>query len=222
MLHGVPKRRRSALCIAAVVLAAGISPLSAHEPEQLLDVPGFRPESPYAAAFVESLDTATIAVYPTLVRRADRTAVSYRSQSQIMERLEAAGLSAIRVNKRIDLGRILHRSQWEIFQKDMARIAGAVEGLQTRAQYHLVLEFLLPVSDEWIFGIECYVLDRQGNNAMSFLLNSHHRAFAEAGLAADDDSEAARLAMETRATAAALEALLANIEQERGVRPLVR
>ncbi|WP_405232542.1 carbohydrate binding domain-containing protein [Lentisalinibacter salinarum] len=216
MFQGIPKRwRRAQVITAALALAAATSPLSAHEPEQLLDVPGFRPDSPQAAAFVEALDTATIAVYPTLVRRADRTAVSYRSQAEAIEQLEAAGISAIRRNKRIDLGRILHASQWEIFQADMPRIADVVRRGQTEARYHLVLEFLLPVSDDWIFGIECYVLDAAGNNAMSFLLNSHHRAFAEAGLATEDETEAERVAMVSRATAAAVRALLANIELQR-------
>lgn len=181
----------------------------------MLDEAGFRPYTPHAAAFVAALDTATIAVHPTLVRRKQRTAVSFHSQAQIIDELNAAGIHAVRGGQRIDLGPLYGESQWDIFQRDMAKVREAVSGSQPQAQYHLVLEFLLPVSDDWIFGIECYVLDQQGNNAMSFLLNAHHRLFAQAGLKTATDSEDARRAMEARATAIAVQALLANIERER-------
>jgi len=192
------------------------SPAPADEVREMLDTAGYRPYASHAAAFVESLDTATIAVHPTMVRRETRTAVSFRSQAEIIEQLNAAGINAVRGGRRIDLGPLFGTSQWEIFQTDMAEVAEAVSGQQPQAQYYLVLEFLLPVSDDWIFGIECYVLDQDGNNAMSFLLNSYHRIFREAGLQARDKSEQERVAMESRATAIAVEALLANIERERG------
>ncbi len=201
---------------AAVGLAFVSSLAPADEVQQMLDEGGYRPYASRATAFVESLDTATIVVYPTMVRRETRTAASFRSQAEIIEQLNAAGINAVRGGRRIDLGPLFGTSQWDIFQTDMAKVAEAVSGRQPQAQYHLVLEFLLPVTDEWIFGIECYVLDRDGTNAMSFLLNSYHRIFREAGLQTKDESEEARLAMESRATAIAVQALLANIERERG------
>ncbi|MBT8083466.1 MAG: hypothetical protein KJO56_13660 [Gammaproteobacteria bacterium] len=216
MMYSRPNPRRRAPRISvALGLALLVSLAAAHEPRELLDDPGFRPDSPHAAAFVESLETATIAVHPTLIRRAGRTAHSFESQAQIIDRLNADGITAVRGTRRIDLGPLYGMPQWDVFQADMQAVAEAVMGLQPAAQYHLVLEFLFPVSDQEIFGIECYVLDQQGNNVMSFLLNAHHRAFVAARLSASDTSEAARDAMNTRATTLAMDALQANIRAER-------
>ncbi len=214
MQHPIQRRRR----VLAIFLAFGLAAIySSSAPadavRQMLDEAGFRPYTPHAAAFVEALGTATIAVHPTLVRRNQRTAVSFRSQAEIIDVLNAAGIRAVRGATRIDLGPLYGESQWNIFQRDMAKVGEAVSGQQP--QYHLVLELLLPVSDDWIFGIECYVLDQHGNNAMSFLLNSHHRIFAQAGLKTANGSEDERLAMQARATTIAVQALLANIERER-------
>ena len=216
MQHAIQRRRR----VLGIILTLGLaaihsSPALADDVRQVLDEAGFRPYTPHAAAFVEALDTAAIAVHPTMVRREERTAVSFRSQAEIIDQLNAAGIRAVRGGRRIDLGPLYGVSQWDIFQRDLAEVAEAVSGRQPQAQYHLVLEFLLPVSDDWIFAIECYVLDQDGNNAMSFLLNSHHRIFREASLQTKDKSEEARAAMESRATATAVQALLANIERER-------
>jgi len=214
--HANQRRRR----VLAIILTLGLAAIHsssapADDVRQMLDEAGFRPYTPHAAAFVQALDTATITVHPTLVRRKQRTAVSFRSQAEIIDELNAAGIHAVRGATRIDLGPLSGDSQWDIFQRDMAKVGEAVSGQQPQAPYHLVLEFLLPVSDDWIFGIECYVLDQHGNNAMSFLLNSHHRMFAQAGLKTASHSEDERLAMQARATAIAVQALLANIERER-------
>jgi hypothetical protein len=214
-MQAFPNFRRRALRFAATLSLVLLTSLAApHEPRELLDVPGFRPETPHAAAFVESLGTAIIAVHPTLIRRAGRTAHSFESQAQVIDRLMADGITAVSGSRRIDLGPLTGSSQWEVFEADLARIAEAVKGRQPAARYHLVLEFLLPVSDQEIFGVECYVVDQDGNNAMSFLLNAHHRAFVEARLSAKDTSQAARTAMNTRATALAMDALQANIREE--------
>ena len=211
-----PNFRRRALRIPATLSLALFTSLAAtHEPRELLGDPGFRPDTPHAVAFVESLGTATIAVHPTLIRRAGRTAHSFESQAQIIDRLTADGITAVSGGRRIDLGPLDGSSQWAVFEADLARIAVAVKGRQPTARYHLVLEFLLPVNDQRIFGIECYVVDQEGNNAMSFLLNAHHRAFVEARLSAADKSEAARDAMHARATSLAMDALQAHIQEER-------
>lgn len=154
MKHATQCRRR----VLAIILTLGLAAIysgsaPADDVRQTLDEPGFRPYTPHAAAFVEALDTATIVVHPTLVRRTKRTAVSFRSQAEIVAGLNAAGIQAVRGGTRIDLGPLYGASQWDIFQRDMAKVGEAVSGQQPR--YHLVLEFLLPVSDDWIFGIEC-------------------------------------------------------------------
>jgi len=207
MKQKIPPRWRPALrTLAALGLAVFPLHSLAHEAGEPIAEPGFRPESPYAAAFVDSFGDATIAVYPTIIRRSGRTAHSLQSQGEVIAMLTADGVPTIRGPQRIDLGRLVGSSQWEIFQAGIERVGDAVSTGPTEARYHLVLEFLLPVSDGEIFGIECYLLDSQGRNAMSFLLNSHHRSFVDADLRAKNSSQAARAELHAKATTLAIDA----------------
>ena len=215
MMQRIPARGLRALrSIAALGLAVFILQAYAHEAGEPIAEPGFRPESPYAGAFADSFADATIAVYPTIIRRSERTAHSLKSQGEVIAMLTRDGVTTIRAPRRIDLGRLVGGSQWEVFQAGLERVGDAVSAASTGAQYHLVLEFLFPVSDGEIFGIECYVLDAQGRNAMSFLLNSHHRSFVEARLRAKNDSQAARAELHSKATTLAIGALMAQIRME--------
>lgn len=192
-------------------------PVFGSDAQGVLSSPGWRPASPHAPAFLDAVDTATIAVYPSIIRRATRTANSYLSQEQIIAFLNERSIAtAVAATSRIDLGALEYQSQQAIFFSDMRRISEAVTGQESSAQYHLLLEFLLPVSDQEIFGIECYVLDQQGRNAFSFLLNSHHRLFADARLIARDSSEEARAEMLAHATQVGIAAFVAQMEWARG------
>lgn len=210
------KRRRfqAALAVSMLVL---IPVALAHEHDIKTPDPGFRPESQHTATFLESLDTATIAVYPTLIRRESRTAASFASQHQIVASLNEGGLLTVRAApNRVDLGALRGASQWDIFERDMQRIGESLKKWRSDAQYHLFMAFLLPVSDQNIFGVHVFVLDAEGRNAFSFLLNSHHQSFVEASLVAEDSSEAARARLTKRATQLGVAALEAQIAQARG------
>ena len=192
---------------------------SAHEPHVVIPDPGFRPECEQADEFLDAVDSATVAVYPTVVRRNSRTAHSFTSQQQVVAFINDHDLAtAIPGKKRIDLGALqgtTYGSQWELFNHDMEKIGATLLGQQPDAQYHLILEFVLPVSDGEIFGVHCYVLDTESRNAFSFLLNSHHQLFTDAELVAKGKSEEARAALMERATQAALSGLHAQIENAR-------
>ena len=188
-----------------------------HEVETKVPDPGFRPESEHAAAFLEALDTATIAVYPTLVRRESRTASSFASQKQIVALLNKGDALTVKAARnRVDLGALRGASQWDIFERDMQRIGASLKKWRSDAQYHLFLEFLLPVNDQNIFGVHVFILDAEGRNAFSFLLNSHHQAFIDAKLVAEDSSEAARTRLLERATQLGVAALEAQIAHAQG------
>ena len=204
-------------CFAVLVSAFALAvPAMADETDVKVPDPGFRPESQYAAAFIDTVDTATIAVYPTLIRRSERTAHAFASQQQVVAFINEQGIAtAESARKRVDLGAPRGNSQWELFQSDLNRIADALQSRLPDAQYHLLLEFVLPESDQRIFGVHCYVLDQQGQNAFSFLLNSHHELFVDAKLVAKNSSEEARAKLMDKATRVALAALQAQIEQAR-------
>lgn len=203
----------AAVLVFAIVLAI---PAMAHETDIKIPDPGFRPESEYTAAFLDAVDTATIAVYPTLVRRESRTAHDFSSQLKAAAFINEHEIATAKtVRNRVDLGAPRGNSQWELFQSDLNRIADALQQQLPNAQYHLLLEFFLPVSDQEIFGVHCYILDQQGQNAFSFLLNSHHQVFVDARLLAKNSSEEARAEMMSRATEVALTALHAQLDLAR-------
>ena len=62
-------------------------------------------------------------------------------------------------------------------------------------------------------GIHCYIFDRRGENAFSFLLNAHHKLLADANLGAGDSSEASRLKMIEKATRVGVTALIRQINK---------
>lgn len=201
--------------LAACATALSFTAL-AHEMEETIADPGFRPHSDNAAVFIDTLGDVSIAVYPTIIRRAGRTAHSFASQEQIVAFINRTGVAeAVARPLRIDLGRLAGRSQWDLFQNDMEQIAEKLTGRRDDAAYHVFLSFILPVDEQTIFGIHCYVLDKQGQNAFSFLLNSHHRLFIDADLVAANSSEEARTALMDKATRIGLVAFKAQIDQAR-------
>ena len=165
----------------------------AHESDDKLGDPGFRPYSEYTSAFLNAVDTATIAVYPTIVRKAEGTSHSVESQKQIVALIRQKEMaSPVAGSSQVDLGRLEPSSQWDLFLNDMQRIGETLKGQGSDADYHLFMELVWPVSGGPIFGIHCYVFDRQGQNAFSFLVNSHHELFADARLISEGTSQAAR------------------------------
>jgi hypothetical protein len=192
---------------------------AAHEPEQTIPVPGFRPPSDLAQVFLDDVGDMSIDVLPSVVRRFSRTAHSFSSQQLIVDSLNENRLGTASVrHDRVDLGPLLKHSQWELFQEGLAAVSEAAANRDTGADYTLLMEFLVP-GDESVFGVEVYIVDAEGRNAFSFLLNSHHQMFAEAGLVAQGSSEAARERMIENATRLGLRALQ---DQIRDVRECVR
>jgi len=197
------------------LLALACPTASAHEPEQTIPQPGFRPPSEHAGVFIDAVGDMSIEVLPTIIRRIDRTAHSFSSQRQIVDFLNDEQIATARIRRdRVDLGRLERGPQWEIFQRGMSAIAGTIAELNAEADYVFVMEILVP-GDQEVFGVEVYILDRQGRNAFSYLLNSHHELFAAGGLASPDSSEAARQRMLASATRVGLAALQAQIRDAR-------
>jgi hypothetical protein len=204
----------SRVCLLAFVSVAILPlPALAHEADKTVLDPGFRPYSEYASAFVNRLDEATIAVHPTLIRGPVGTSHSVASQKKIIASIGDKNLwTAIEGSIRVDLGRLEARSQWELFLNDIERISETLKGQPPDADYHLFLELMSPVSNR-IFGIHCYVFDRRGRNAFSFLLNSHHRLFADAKLSTRQTSENALTKLVEKATDVAVVAFRAQVDR---------
>jgi hypothetical protein len=206
---------RFAGVLVGIVLALASLSAAGHEAQQTTPEPGFRPPGHDVQAFLGHVGDMSVDVLPTMVRRVDRTAHSFASQRQIVDFLNENRIATATARRdRIDLGALERSSQWVIFQQGLSAVTETVANRAAGADYTLVMEILVP-GDEAVFGVEVYIVDAQGENAFSFLLNSHHRMFAEARLTASGSSEAARQQMITNATRLGLLALQAQIQGAR-------
>ena len=201
-------------CSFLLILACLAPKLQADETDQKTPAPGYRPDSEYAEAFVNSAKTAQLVVYPTVVRikTPDSVVTSHSSSSQKAIRNHLIKSQLIDPNG-LDLTQIEGRSQFDFFQSSMKMMAD-----QTRRAYHLAAEVIViqqPNNHLGVWGIHMYILDQAGNNAFSFLLNSHHQLLVDAKLFSEDHSEAAVDRLVARSTQVILKALDQQIEQAR-------
>ena len=200
---------------------AVLSPVTLDAPAQAQQAappapPGFRPESPLAEAFVESLDDAEVVVLPTVVRGPEWITHSVASQRLIVELLDEDGqVTATTGERRIDLGAAPHESQWALFQNALETMAAAVDRGRSGGDYTLMMEVLFQPGDRIVFGIQTYLVDGQGRNVFSFLLNAHHEVFKTAELVASDDTDEARETVVAKATRVGVMALEAQLDHAR-------
>ncbi|MDJ0759076.1 MAG: hypothetical protein QNJ19_06730 [Woeseiaceae bacterium] len=207
------RQPKAKVLVSLISLLLIVPVLYANDEGRTTPAPGFRPDNENATAFIEALDSATIAVFPTMVRRENRTAHSFSSQRLAVSMLNDSGLvKATLANKRIDLGSLHYDSQWNLFQYGLNTVSQSLTGYNTGADYSLVIEILVR-DNQSVFGIACYIIDREGRDTFSFLLNSHHQMFAEAELQAKNSSEDAREAVLRAATEVAITALERQIEK---------
>jgi hypothetical protein len=198
--------------LALFVLACLTPFLHAHETEEKTPAPGFRPETEHAAAFLNSVGSCNIVVYPTVVRikTPDTVVVSQNNASQkaILDHL---------IEKKIidpnglDLSRIEGRGQFDFFQSCIKQM-----GQQIQKPYHLAAEVIIlqrPDNQIAVWGIHVYILDPAGQNAFSFLLNSHHQILVDAKLFSKINSKEAIDKLVAQSTKVALKALDAQIHQ---------
>lgn len=202
--------------VIATLAVIALCRVGASDTGQIIPDPGFRPESELAPKFMETVKTAKVVVYPTIVRTFEDTSFSTNSQQQVVAFVNEKKLArAVADTHVIDPGEIKGQAQYGIFQNDMAVIGKAIQARSSDTEYHLVLECLLaPRRPEGylMFGIHCYILDSQGQNAFSFLLNSHHQSFVDAHMESAAATDQARDALVYQATKVGLAALAEQIE----------
>ena len=181
--------------------------------EQTIIGPAYRPHSENATVFRKALETATIAVYPSIVRTLEETSYSVKSQQQIVSLLNDKQITtAVARAIPVDPGVLVSGPQWAIFQNDMHKIADELKRQKSDTNYSLVMAIVFPPGNQSIFGIHCYIINHKGENAFSFLLNSHHPLFVEANLTARNSSETSRAMLIEKATRVGLHALIKQLE----------
>ncbi len=207
--------RASIICATTLALAMSCLPLSADEDGGMTSAPGFRPECTLASQFTGSIGTATVRVYPTVIRTPTNTTFSIESQQQIVAFLNGKSITrAVADDQSINPGEITGHGQFQWFQNDMKAISRELQTRKAEEDYVLVMEVLFPPTRDnrlSVFGVHCIILDKTGKNAFSFLLNSHHQMFADAGMVANDRSEKSRAELIRKATTLGMEALVLQI-----------
>lgn len=197
--------------------------LQAHETKKKSPAPGYRPESDYSAAFLSSVGTCRMAVYPTIVRakstRDDDFTLSCNKASQqaVLKHLTKKDIADPNgCMTELDLSRMKGNAQWEFFQSSMKLMAEQIKQSNMETDYHLAVEVIIvprPNNRLAVFGIHVYILDQAGHNAFSFLLNSHQQLFVDAKLNTDDNSKKAIEKLVANSTRVALQALDQQIQQ---------
>ncbi len=202
--------------IIALALASFTLALPAHETKEKTPAPGFRPESELASAFVADVKTATIRVYPTIIRTPTNTTFSMESQQQVVAFLSEKEIAkAVSDTNTIDPGEFKGRGQFDWFQNDMAVIGQNVQKKKIDEKYAIVMEVLFPPqrgNNQTVFGIHCIILDTAGQNVFSFLLNSHHQMFVDAAMHIEEGTTETRAVLIRQATAVGMEALLRQLK----------
>jgi hypothetical protein len=83
----------------------------------------------------------------------------------------------------------------------MVRLGNELKMKKGNIDYCIIPEILFePIRQGtlFVFGIHIFILDKQGENVFSFLLNSHHELFIEAKLYAYNPSEKEAEALKQR------------------------
>lgn len=212
------KTNTSYLPLVTALLVSGSAFSSAAHSSEEATAPGFRPKSKLANTFLEHLGSSRIAVLPTVIRTKTTTTFSQASQEAVVDFLKEHKLGVPVARKvKLDMGELKGKYQFDWFQNDRMRL-GKIVKTQSGADYYMALEYLVPKfpsGDIAVFGVHIYVLDANGENAFSFLLNSHHKILVEAGLKSADSSDQGREALVLKGTDVALDALLQQIKQAR-------
>jgi len=180
---------------------------------------GYRPDSDLATAFVNDFATADIVVYPTIARDPYISRASTASRDLVIEFLKKKGLvNARAAEKQLDVGKPQTQSQFEMFNSSIRTIAEQLDVSQIEADYVMVLEVIFPPSRQGgaeVFGIHVYILKPDGENAFSFLLNSHHESFSNARLRASTGTAKTKEQLAVKSTKVAMQALAEEISKAR-------
>lgn len=208
------KRQPLPLGLLASLVVSGATAIAVPHSDEVVDAPGYRPGSEVAGEFVKSLKSTRIAVLPGIIRTREKTIYTEATQKAAVEFLKLHHLGKPELRKlEMDVGPLDGKSQFDWFKSDRGRVGKIIQA-QSGADYFLALEFLIPKNPSGeisIFGIHVFVLNAKGEDAFSFLLNSHHKVFNEPELKSEDSSAEGRTALVSKGTPVALEALLEQI-----------
>ena len=181
----------------------------------------YRPESApgYDKLFQNGLGKIKITIFPTIVRSFIWTIYDQSSSKRIGTFFETNNLARVHYsNKKINMNKLTARGQWNLFQTSMSLFADHLKVHPVNTEYALVVECLVTPrrsGGEAVGGIQCYVLDSDGSNAFSFLLNSHHELFTDAQLKIGNVTTESRDELVKKSTEVVIKAFQRQLNLER-------
>lgn len=184
--------------------------------------PGYRPcpgQSGLDQAFVDALKESSITVYPSVFR----SNLFPSSSEQVPQKALADCFTNI-PTKRVEVSdtsiNLMDANsngpgQKGVFDTGLTQLAEQIKAIQPTTDYICVAEYLHTATrsgGQAIGGIQCYILNAQGENVFSFLLNSHHDLFNQAELRASTPDIDEKIALLDRASSITCQALLSQIK----------
>jgi len=147
-------------------------------------------ESDKYKSFYHGLKEKGIAVFPGVVRNDDGTTYDLASRNAIASFFQSRGVSNVHLaDEEVGLGGLEGlNSQWALFERSMPLFSDHLKANPIDSGYALIAEYVVEETINVIHVIQCYILDSDGEDAFSFLLNSHHKLFTDARL----ETEAAK------------------------------
>jgi len=161
--------------------------------EKNISIPGFRPESALAQVFINSYKESKFIIYPTITRTIDTITWSESLSKEFAQNLKRDENLNIRFTENLlNPGELIGKSQFEFFTNDMGRLGNEIKMKKEQIDYCIVPEIVFEPERNgtlFVFGIHIFILNNEGENVFSFLLNSHHELFVEAKLYAYNPNE---------------------------------
>jgi hypothetical protein len=136
-------------------------------------------ESDKYRQFYHSLKEKGITVFVGVAKNDDGTTYHLASRDTIASFFQDRGVLSVHLaDQEVGLeGLEGINGQWALFERSMSLFSDHLKANPIDSGYALMAEY---VADEAIHVIQCYILDSDGEDAFSFLLNSHHKLFADA------------------------------------------
>ena len=179
--------------------------------------PGYRPESMLDQKFIDSYKESKLIIYPTIIRTPSTTTWSGSLSEEFTQNLNSVEPLNLGLRKeKLDPGELKGQAQYQFFQNDMERLGSEIKEKKENIDYYIIPEILFEPQREgtlFVFGIHLFILNHEGENAFSFLLNSHHPLFVEAKLYAYNPDENDIEALKQRSLEVAAQAFLLMVEQ---------
>ena len=136
-------------------------------------------ESDRYKRFYNNLKEKGIAVFPGVVEDDDGTTYHLASRDTIASFFQNRDVLSVHlVGQEVDLAGLEGlNGQGALFERSMSLFSDHLKANPIDSGYALMAEYAV---NETIHVIQCYILDSDGEDAFSFLLNSHHKLFADA------------------------------------------